>query len=48
MHKNQAIVAIARHLLTMVWYVLTRHEPYSHYTPKRIAYKYLTWSRVLD
>jgi len=27
MHKNQAIVAIARHLLTMVWYVMTRHEP---------------------
>ena len=48
MHKNQAIVAIARHLLTMVWYVLTRHEPYSHYSPERIAYKYLTWSWALD
>jgi transposase len=48
MHKNQAIVAIAHHLLTMVWYVLTRHEPYSHYTPERIAYKYLTWSWALD
>ena len=48
MHPNQAIVAIARHLLTMVWYMLTRHEPYSHYTPERIAYKYLTWSWALD
>ena len=48
MHKNQAIVAIARHLLTMVWYVLARHEPYSHYTPERIAYKYLTWAWALD
>ena len=48
MHKNQAIVAIARHLLTMVWYVLTRHEPYQHYSPERIAYKYLTWAWALD
>ena len=48
MHKNQAIVAIARHLLTMVWYVMTRHEPYSHYSPERIAYKYLTWAWALD
>jgi hypothetical protein len=28
--------------------VLTRHEPYRHYTPERIAYKYLTWSWALD
>lgn len=48
MHKNQAIVVIARHLLTLVWYVLTRHEPYRHYSPERIAYKYLTWARALD
>jgi transposase len=48
MHPNQAIVAIARHLLTMVWYLLTRHEPYSHYSTERIAYKYLTWSWALD
>ncbi len=48
MHKNQAIVAIARHLLTLVWYVLTHHEPYRHYSPERIAYKYLTWAWALD
>jgi hypothetical protein len=47
-HKNQAIVAIARHLLTVVWYVLTRHEPYRHYSPERIAYKYLSWAWALD
>jgi transposase len=43
MHPNQANVTIARHLLTMVWYALTRHEPYSHYLPERIAYKDPTW-----
>jgi len=48
MHRNQAIVAIARHLLTLVWFVLTRHEPYAHYTTERIAYKYLTWSWQLN
>jgi transposase len=48
MHTNQAIVAIARHLLTMVWYVWTRHEPYQQYSPERIAYKYLTWAWALD
>jgi transposase len=48
LHTNQAIVAIARHLLTVAWSVLTHHEPYHHYTPERIAYKYLTWSWSLD
>lgn len=48
MHTNQAIVTIAHHLLVVVWYVLTRREPYRHYSPERIAYKYLTWSWALD
>jgi transposase len=47
MHTNQAIVAIARHLMTVVWSVLTHREPYRHYTPERIAYKYLTWAWAL-
>jgi transposase len=47
MHTNQAIVTIARHLLVVVWSVLTHHEPYRHYTPERIAYKYLTWAWAL-
>jgi transposase len=48
MHRNQAIVAIARHLLELVWYVLTRHQPYRHFSHERIAYKYLTWSWQMD
>jgi len=47
MHTNQAIVAIARHLLTVVWSVLTNHEPYRHFSPERIAYKYLIWAWAL-
>jgi transposase len=48
MHRNQAIVAIGRHLLTLVWFVLTRHEPYTHCSSERIAYKYYTWSWQLN
>ena len=48
MHRNQAIVAIARHLLELVWYVLTRRQPYRHFSHERIAYKYLTWAWQMD
>jgi transposase len=48
MHRNQAIVAVARHLLTVVWSVLTRGTSYHHYSEERIAYKYYTWSWQLD
>jgi transposase len=48
MHRNQAIVAIARHLLEVVWYVLTRRQPYRHFSHERIAYKYLTWAWRMD
>jgi hypothetical protein len=48
MHRNQAIVAIARHLLELVWYVLTRRQPYRGFTHERIAYKYLTWAWRMD
>jgi transposase len=48
MHHNQAIVAIARHLLELVWYVLTRRQPYRHFSQERIAYKYLTWAWQMD
>jgi transposase len=48
MHRNQAIVAIARRLLELVWYVLTRHQPYRHFSHERIAYKYLTWAWQMD
>lgn len=48
MHRNQAIVAIARHLLELVWYVLTRRQPYRRFSHERIAYKYLTWAWQLN
>ena len=48
MHRNQVIVAIARRLLELVWYVLTRRQPYRHFSQERIAYKYLTWAWQMD
>lgn len=48
MHRNQAIVAIARQLLELVWSVLHRMQPYRHFSHERIAYKYLTWSWQLS
>lgn len=48
MHRNQAIVAVARRLLTVVWSVLSRGQSYHHYSDERIAYKYYTWSWQLD
>jgi len=48
MHKNQAIVVIAHRLLALVWYVLSRRQPYRHFSHERIAYKYLTWSWQLS
>jgi transposase len=48
MHRNQAIVAVARRLLELVWYVLTRRQPYRHFSQERIAYKYLTWAWQME
>jgi transposase len=48
MPRNRVFVVIARHLLTLVWYVLTRQEPYAHFSSERIAYKYYTWSWQLN
>jgi len=48
MHRNRAIVAVARRLLELVWYVLTRRQPYRHFSHERIAYKYLTWAWQMD
>jgi transposase len=48
MHRNQVIVAVARQLLELVWYVLTRHQPYRYFSQERIAYKYLTWAWQMD
>jgi transposase len=48
MHRNQAIVAVARQLLELVWHVFTRRQPYRHFSHERIAYKYLTWAWQMD
>jgi transposase len=48
MHRNQAITAIAHRLLELAWYVLTRRQPYRHFSHERIAYKYLTWAWQMD
>ena len=48
MHRNQAIVAVARQLLELVWYVLIRRQPYRYFSQERIAYKYLTWAWQMD
>jgi transposase len=48
MHRNQAIVAVARQLLELVWVVLTHRQPYRHFSHERIAYKYLTWAWQMD
>ena len=48
MHRNQAIAAVAHRLLELVRYVLTRRQPYRHFSHERIAYKYLTWAWKMD
>jgi transposase len=48
MHRNQAIVAVAHQLLELVWHVLTRRQPYRHFSQERIAYKYLTWAWQME
>jgi transposase len=48
MHRNQAIVVIAHRLLELVWFVLTRKQPYRNFSQQRIAYKYLTWAQQLS
>ncbi len=48
MHRNQAIVAIARRLLVSVWHILTKREPYRHFNDETIAYKMLIWAWSMD
>jgi transposase len=48
MHPNQAITAVARHLLVIVWHLLSKQVPYRQITEERIAYKFLTWSWQLN
>jgi transposase len=47
-HSNEAIVAIARKLLVVIWHVLTKGEPHRHSTEEDLAYKMLIWSQRMD
>jgi len=48
MHRNKAIVAIARRILVSIWHILTKREPYHHFDEETIAYKMLIWSWAMD
>jgi len=48
MHRNQAIVAIARRMLVSIWHILTKREPYQHFDEEDIAYKMLIWAWAMD
>jgi len=43
MHRNKAMVAVARRLLVSIWHILTKREPYQHFDEETIAYKMLTF-----
>jgi len=47
-HPNQAIVAIARKLLVILWCLLNRQESYNLATDEDLAYKMLTWAWHMD
>jgi transposase len=47
-HPNQAIVAIARKLLVILWCLLNRQESYNPATDEDLAYKMLTWAWHMD
>jgi transposase len=47
-HPNQAIVAIARKLLVILWCLLSRQESYNPATDEDLAYKMLTWAWHMD
>lgn len=47
-HPSQAIVAIARKMLVMVWHVLSKRQPCRHSQDHDLAYKMLIWSQCLD
>ncbi len=48
MHRNQAIVAIARRMLVSIWHILTKRETYRHLDEEDIAYKMLIWAWAMD
>jgi hypothetical protein len=44
MHPNQAVVAVAQHLLIAVWHVLTYQAADKHADPTWLAQKFMRWS----
>jgi len=48
MHRNQAIVAVARRMLVSIWHILTKREPYLHFDEEDLAYKMLIWAWAMD
>jgi len=47
-NKSQAIVAIARKMLVVVWHVLSKQESCRHSQEEDLAYKMLIWSQRMD
>ena len=39
---------MAQRLLELIWHVLTRHQPYRHFSHEPIAYKYLNSAWQMD
>ena len=46
--KDKRLSSVEQFQLELVWYVLTRRQPYRHFSQERIAYKYLTWAWQMD
>jgi hypothetical protein len=43
-HKNKAIVALARKLLVAIWHVLHERQADRHADPDKVAFKFMIWS----
>lgn len=48
MHRNQAVVAVARRMLVSIWHILIKREPYRYFDEEDIAYKMLIWAWAMD
>jgi transposase len=48
MHPNQAIVAIARKMLVVLWHLLSKKQVYRQGTEEQIVRKMLVWSWKMD
>ena len=55
MHRNKAIVAIARRMLVSIWHILTKRQPNLYFDEETISYKKLAsvplvgvWAWAMD